>query len=222
MAKDPAFLFYSAEASEDVSHMNRLERGAYFDFLQAQRKFHGITTEQARKILGKDFEDVWPALEMILSCEDSKYFIPWMREGIKKRKEHAELQRKKIQDYWDKKKAERNNRGNSTELPLRDGIGDRNGNTNEITKEGKIDFNVFWNSYGKQAGNIWQLEIYWYGLLREEQQKVLDFIPVYKKYEPRAKFRLNPENFFANSLWTRELPEKESEALPANMQETDL
>ncbi len=94
MAKDPAFLFYSADASEDVSHMNRLERGAYFDFIQAQRKFHGITTEQARKILGKDFDEVWPALEMVLSCENDQYFIRWMRDGIKKRAEYAEKQRK--------------------------------------------------------------------------------------------------------------------------------
>jgi hypothetical protein len=134
MAKDPAFLFYDGDAARDVSHMNRLERGAYFDFLQAQRKFGGITAEQARKVLGRDFESCWPALEMVLTLgPDGKYFIEWVRESSAKRAENAELNRKRIQEYWDKKNKKteipRNYRGNSTVLPL------ENENENEIVNE---------------------------------------------------------------------------------------
>lgn len=123
MAKDPAFLFYDGDAARDVSHMNRLERGCYFDLIQAQRKFGGYTMEQARKILGKDFDSCWGALELILSVEDGVYFIEWVRVSILQRKEHAEIQRKRIQDYWDKKKKEEENRnipGNTVVLPLED------------------------------------------------------------------------------------------------------
>jgi hypothetical protein len=106
MAKDPAFLFYDGDAARDVSHMNRIERGCYFDLIQAQRKFGGYTVEQARKILGKDFKKCWPAIEMILTMkDDGKYHIEWLSESTQKRKEHAEKQRKRIQDYWDKKKS---------------------------------------------------------------------------------------------------------------------
>ena len=121
MSKDPAFLFYDGDAARDVSHMNRLERGCYFDLIQAQRKFGGYTVEQARKILGKDFDSCWGALELILSVEDGIYFIEWVRISILQRKEHAELQRKRIQDYWDKKKKDEENRniqGNTAVLPL--------------------------------------------------------------------------------------------------------
>lgn len=123
MAKDPAFLFYDGDAARDVSHMNRLERGCYFDLIQAQRKFGGYTVEQARKILGKDFETCWEAIELVLSKDGDQYFIEWVRSSISQRKEHADKQRKRIQDYWDKKKREeeeRLNHGNTTVLPLED------------------------------------------------------------------------------------------------------
>jgi hypothetical protein len=135
--KDPAFLFYDGDAARDVSHMNRIERGCYFDFLQAQRKFHGITVEQARKILGKDFETCWPALEMILSDVGGVYFIQWVKDSTEKRAQNSEIQRKRIQDYWDRIKNNgitteipRNNRGTSTVIPL------ENENENKEDKEG--------------------------------------------------------------------------------------
>lgn len=134
MSKDPAFLFYDGDAARDVSHMNRLERGCYFDFIQAQRKFHGITIEQARKILGKDFDSCWQALELILTLKDGLYYIEWVRESIEKRRIHAEMQRKRIQDYWDKKKnIPRNNHGISMDIPY------ANENANAIED---IDINI--------------------------------------------------------------------------------
>jgi hypothetical protein len=136
MSKDPAFLFYDGDAARDVSHMNRLERGAYFDIIQAQRKFQGITVEQARKILGKDFDSCWSALELILNNDNGIYFIEWLRDSINKRKEYSDKQRKRIQDYWNKKDQEqdndidklipRNNHGNSTVIPHEDEIEDVN------------------------------------------------------------------------------------------------
>ena len=139
MSKDPAFLFYDGDAARDVSHMNRLERGCYFDLIQAQRKFGCYTVDQARKILGKDFESCWGALELILSLEDGKYFIEWVRNSIQQRKEHAEIQRKRIQDYWDKKKKaeeDQNDQGNTVVLPLE--VEDENevGNIKDMEKKG--------------------------------------------------------------------------------------
>lgn len=111
--RDPAFLFYDGDAARDVSHMDRLERGAYFDLIQAQKKFHGYTMEQSRKLLGKDFETVWNALEIVLEQENGTYFIPWLRNSLEERAQKNEIQRKRIQDYWDRVK----NHGNTTEEP---------------------------------------------------------------------------------------------------------
>lgn len=108
MGKDPAFLFYDGDAARDVSHMTRLERGCYFDLIQAQKKFYGYTMEQARKILGKDFDECWPAIELILLKEGDAYYIEWLRDAMNKRAKNNEAQRKRIQDYWDKIKYESN------------------------------------------------------------------------------------------------------------------
>lgn len=114
--RDPAFLFYDGDAARDVSHMDRLERGAYFDLIQAQKKFHGYSMEQVRKILGKDFETVWNALDLILEQENGAYYIPWLRTALEERAQKNENQRKRIQEYWDKRK----NRGNTMEVPTED------------------------------------------------------------------------------------------------------
>lgn len=131
--KDPAFLFYPADASEDTQFMNRLERGAYFDLLKAQKKFKRFSLDLIRKVLGKDFETCWPALEVILFKDGDCYFIRWADDAIRRRAEYSEKQRARIKEYWDKKKAEEeqdefhcysmeqtneqpsNNRGNSFE-----------------------------------------------------------------------------------------------------------
>ena len=113
MAKDPAFLFYPGDSSNDTQFMNRLERGAYFDLVKSQRIFHGFTTAQLRKILGNDFEAVWPALELVLAKENDTYFIEWLRKSFEKR------------DLYSKKQSERSAKrwasgGNATALPQKE------------------------------------------------------------------------------------------------------
>ena len=102
MGKDPAFLFYDGDAARDVSHMNRLERGCYFDLIQAQRKFNSFTIDQAQKILGKDFDKCWPSMELILQCENGLYFILWVKESLLKRKRHSDLQTQRVNERWKK------------------------------------------------------------------------------------------------------------------------
>jgi hypothetical protein len=94
MAKDPAFLFYPADASEETQFMNRLERGAYFDILKAQKKFGKFSKEQLTKVLGSDFEACWPSLELVLKLEDGFYFIEWVAEKIEERKKFSESRSK--------------------------------------------------------------------------------------------------------------------------------
>lgn len=103
-SKDPAFLFYPGSASEDTQFMNRLERGAYFDLLKAQKKFRKFSLILVKKVLGGDFEVCWPAIESVLEKEGDLYFIGWVEDAITARAAHSEKQKKKIQEYWDKKK----------------------------------------------------------------------------------------------------------------------
>lgn len=113
MAKDPAFLFYPGDASNDTQFMNRLERGAYFDLMKAQRLFGGYTAVQLRKVLGSDYEAVWPALELVLQFEDDKYFIGWLAESISKRDSYSKKQSERVKARW-------NNDGNTAVLPKKE------------------------------------------------------------------------------------------------------
>ncbi|MDD5353430.1 MAG: hypothetical protein PHS93_09740 [Candidatus Omnitrophica bacterium] len=126
MKKDPAFLFYPGDASNDTQFMNRLERGAYFDLVKSQRLFHGYSTEQLRKVLGKDYDEVWSALELILQKDDDGFFIGWVRDSINARAAYTQKQSDRINKYWDdKKNIPRNNHGITVDIPVE--------NENEIT-----------------------------------------------------------------------------------------
>lgn len=90
MGKDPAFLFYPGDAAQDVSHMNRLERGCYFDIIQAQKKFGRLSEDLIKKVLGHDFDGCWNSLKICLTYVDHMYFIEWLENSIEKRKSYSE------------------------------------------------------------------------------------------------------------------------------------
>ncbi len=93
MAKDPAFLFYDGDAARDVSHLNRLERGCYFDIIQAQRKFGRMPLALIKKILGNDFDSCWETVKICLSYDADMYYIEWLENSTQKRKEYSESRR---------------------------------------------------------------------------------------------------------------------------------
>jgi len=125
MAKDPAFLFYPGDASNDTQFMNRLERGAYFDLVKGQRLYGGYTVVQLRKILGNDFESVWPSLELVLEFDGERYFVGWLKSSISKRDDYSKKQSERVKKRW-------NNDGNTTVLP-------KIVNENEIVNETGIE-----------------------------------------------------------------------------------
>lgn len=93
MAKDPAFLFYPGDASEDTQFMNRLERGAYFDILKAQKKFGKFSLDQIKKVLGNDFSTCWASLELVLKKDGDFFYIEWVADKIEERKNFSESRR---------------------------------------------------------------------------------------------------------------------------------
>jgi hypothetical protein len=140
--KDPAFLFYPADASEDTQFMNRLERGCYFDIMKAQKKFPRFTLEIIKKVLGRDFETCWSAIESVLKKDENGFFIEWVDNSIEKRKEFSKLQSDRIKNYHNRKSLENDtvvepnlNHGSTNVEPL--GNGNGNGNRDEIEKGNK-------------------------------------------------------------------------------------
>lgn len=105
MAKsDFCYTYYCGDAAADKSHMNRLERGAYHDLLDFQKKVGKFTMEQARKVLSKDFDETWGAIEIILTVEGNLFFIEWLENSIERDKKFS-----KSQSDRGKKSAEKRN-----------------------------------------------------------------------------------------------------------------
>lgn len=91
MAKsDFCFTFYDGDAARDMQHMDRLTRGGYLDLILSQRKFGPMSLHFIRRILGRDFEEIWPQIEIVcLKNEDGNYFIEWLQKSEIKAKLHS-------------------------------------------------------------------------------------------------------------------------------------
>lgn len=94
MAKlDFCFTFYDGDATREMAHMNRLERGAYIDVIIQQRQRGHLTKNDLQKFISKDFEAVWPSLEWVLKIDPAGlYFIEWLEISIQKATDFAKIQ----------------------------------------------------------------------------------------------------------------------------------
>lgn len=147
MAKeDFCFTYYDGDAARDKAHMTRLQRGAYDDIISAQRKRGHLSIDDIKRVLSKDFEECWPALEWVLKKDESQnFFIEWVDKSIEKMRKHAQTQKERIEKYWEEKKKNqsgstksipRNNHGSNLEEPLEDGNENGDGNTNGFNEGG--------------------------------------------------------------------------------------
>lgn len=105
MAKeDFCFTYYDGDALRDMSHMNRLERGGYNDIVLQQRKFGWLTLEQIQKILGRDFSEIWPAINLVLIFDEieKKFYVDWLHKSVLKMRTHSKLQKERVEKRYQK------------------------------------------------------------------------------------------------------------------------
>lgn len=118
MAKaDFCFTFYDGDAAREMAHMNRLERGGYMDLIIQQRQRGHLSLDFIKKILGKDFESVWSAIEItLIKDEEGNYFIEWL--------ENSEIKAKKQSRHQSEngKKGGRGNKKESETKPIQSQI----------------------------------------------------------------------------------------------------
>lgn len=142
MAKeDFCFTYYDGDAARDTTHMNRLDRGAYHDLILAQRKFGHLTFDQIKKVLGRDFNECWPAIELIMKTDsDGKYYIEWLDNSIKRMRKHSTKQSENVSKRYQNSTKSIPNATKG--VPLGDGHGYGDGNGNGYENEGgvTIDF----------------------------------------------------------------------------------
>lgn len=137
MAKsDFCFTYYDGDATRDMSHMNRLERGAYTDLIISQRKFGHLTLDRIKKTLGKDFNECWESISVVLKQDQEQlYYIEWLEISERKAKKHAELQSEKRKGKTKREPDLTKQQPNETKLyPLEDGNGDGYENVSGLGK----------------------------------------------------------------------------------------
>ena len=79
-----------------------------------------------------------------------------------------------------------------------------------IVDSDKIDFDFFWNSYGKKVGDRVKLKRKWDNLPYNDQLAALEYIPKYIESQPEKQYRKNPETFLNNKSWNDELIYKQT------------
>jgi hypothetical protein len=107
MAKeDFCFTYYDGDAARDKAHMTRLQRGAYDDIISAQRKRGHLSLEDIKRVLSKDFEECWTAIEwVLLKDEEDKFFIEWVEKSISEMKKNSKRNKEQLDKYWAEVKA---------------------------------------------------------------------------------------------------------------------
>jgi hypothetical protein len=79
---------------------------------------------------------------------------------------------------------------------------------NKDNKDNKLSFVHFWDLYDKKIGDKTKLEKKWNKLSLADQQKIMQYIPLYKEAQPEKKYRKNVETFLNNKSWNDELISK--------------
>lgn len=200
--KNPAFLFYFGDAARDVSSLNRLERGCYFDLIQAHWKYDRFTMEQIRKVLGKDFKACWGSLELILDKdEEGYYYIEWALDSINKSRKKSIKQTENIKKRWDKEKEVINNDllTKSTNFSITNVIpNEYHGTTNVVPLETETEYinTIVDNNPSSKINKVNSLNN-----LREENEKsAYDFCmqKIYEKKWEEYQMCLNGQAKFLN------------------------
>lgn len=101
MSKDPAILFYTGDFLNGCADLTLEERGQYITLLCLQHQKGHLSEKMIRLAVGETSPDVMKKFKV---DKDGSFYNDRMDIEIAKRMEHSEKQRKKIQDYWDRKR----------------------------------------------------------------------------------------------------------------------
>ena len=214
MAKlDFCFTFYDGDATRDMAHMNRLERGAYMDIIIQQRQRGHLSLDDIKKILSRDFDSVWGAIEWVMKIDTGgKYFVEWLDVSIEKAKAASKKQKENVENRYQTSTKPLPNY--SKNLPLEDGDGYEDVNECENVVEPEFEllqyptFEDFWNAYDKKRGDVSKIKIKWSKLSQSDKEAIMDYIPKYIFSQPDKQYRKDPLTFLNNKSWNDEIIEQ--------------
>jgi hypothetical protein len=172
----------------------------------------GIPIDTIKTILGKDFDEVWASLKLILEEKNQCYSIGWLAKSITKRKEFCEKQADKVKKRW-------NNHGNTTVYTTVIPSEDEDENVIEVTNgieliaEKRIE--DLYNAYPKKVAKVRAFKAIKAALKKVGYNELL--VSVVKYSESVAgkerKYIPNPASWFNDERWLDELEKSESDTI---------
>ena len=84
-----------------------------------------------------------------------------------------------------------------------------NNEENDKNDEKAIAFSDFWDAYDKKKDKK-KCESKWKKLPLSEKETIMEFIPIYKSYEPNPQYRKNPLTFLNSEIWKDDWSEYEA------------
>lgn len=94
---------------------------------------------------------------------------------------------------------------NNLHPPVKQNLHNHNTNKDQSTNDQlyTTEFEEFWDAYDKKVDKRKSAKK-WKKLSKSDREAVMEFIPIYKKYQPNPQYRKNPTTFFNNRSWEDE------------------
>jgi uncharacterized protein YdaU (DUF1376 family) len=154
MSKDPAILFYTGDFLTGCADLNLEERGQYITLLCLQHQKGHLSEKMIKLAVGETSSDV---MRKFKTDDDGNFYNERMDIEINKRVKHSEKQRKKIQDYWDRKRLSESESDttvytteDTTVVPLE--------NRNENEDEDRIDYKSVVKNFETLCPNLGKVQ----------------------------------------------------------------
>jgi len=197
MAKDPAILFYTSDFLTGTMFMSNEQVGKYIRLLCAQHQKGRLTEKDMLNICNSYDEDIFEKF----TEEGGKFYNIRLEAEIIKRRKYSES-RSNNRKGNKKDKKDMNNICKTYDKHMEN----ENENINrDINKSINIEFDEFWNLYDYKKGDKKKLEKKWLSLKDSERNKIIQYLPDYKKSTPDKQYRKHPATFLNNKGWEDEI-----------------
>jgi hypothetical protein len=196
MAKSPGFIFYPGDYLRDTQCLSEQVQVAY-DRIMCDHMRNICISQQLLNFFTKRLNaDHKLELMPVLTPIEGGFQIGWVADSILKYNAYRASRGK-------------NRAGKSKEhmkiisITHEKHMESESDNENDIVLN--IEFEAFWNLYDKKVGDKKKLIKKWNAFPSAIREKIMLYIPEYKKAKPDKAYRKDPQTFFNNSSWDDEL-----------------
>lgn len=199
MAKDPAFLFYPNDWIGGTMGMTFEEKGAYMEVLMMQFNRGHMEGHMIGQVVGQ----IWDKIkDKFVQDAEGKWFNVRLEEEKNKRKTFTDSRKNNLTGKNQHTKKSGHKRGHMTNHMENENV---NEDKSIITKVINIDFEKFWELYGKKVGDKLKCKKKWDSLTDKERETSIQTIPNFIKQFTDKQYQPYPETYLNQKRWNDEI-----------------